>query len=165
MLRRTVTLVILLLLTGCSASSDSGDVSFEHLFNMPTGTSVWTATGEAIDTDLLCPTATGTLDGFEDESGTARTPEQVGALHEAGEPFTSVSVESMTCDDGSGTFTLRFINEVDPAIGDAEPITAVTWTITGASGYDDTSGEGDGELPQLSGDTFIYSGTGTVTNG
>lgn len=163
-MRRFMTLLsMLLLVVGCSSGSDSGDIAFEHVLDMPTGTSVWTATGEAIDNDLFCSAATGVLEGFEDEDGATRMPEEVGALFEAGEPFVSVSVESMTCDDGSGAFTLRFINELDPSISEGEPVTDVTWTITGGSGYDTTSGEGDNELPQADGDSFFYNGTGTVT--
>jgi hypothetical protein len=64
----------------------------------------------------------------------------------------------MTCDDGSGEFTLRFINEVDPSKSDGTPTTASTWIITGGSGYDTTTGEGNAEE---SGTAF--QGTGTIT--
>ena len=90
-------------------------------------------------------------------------PEDIGTLFEAGEPFVSVAVESMTCDDGSGQFTLRFANEIDPSISDGEPVTKVTWTITGGSDYDTTSGEGDNEIPHTDGDSFFYNGTGIIT--
>lgn len=166
MLRRPVALLsFVLLVVGCSSSSDSGDIAFEHVFDMPTEASVWTATGEAIDDGLLCPAATGVLQGFEDEDGAARIPEDIGASYEAGEPFVNVSVELMTCDDGSGAFTLRFINDIDPSISDGVPVVASTWTITGGSGYDTTDGVGDSELPVEDGGTSIVTGTGTITKG
>jgi hypothetical protein len=56
-----------------------------------------------------------------------------GSAHcyEAGEPFVNVSVELMTRDDGSGAFTIRFINDLDPTITDGEPVVAAAWTISG----------------------------------
>ena len=166
MLRRSIALLasLLLVVAGCSSSSDSGDIAFDHVFNMPTETSAWTATGEAVDNSLLCPAATGVQQGFEDEDGAARTPPDIGALYEAGEPFVNVSVELMTCDDGSGEFTLRFINELDPSISDGPPVVASTWTITGGTGYDATDGEGDNELAQDDETTSLYKGTGTITH-
>lgn len=165
MLRRSVALLasLLLLAAGCSSSSDSGEITFEHVFDMSTETSVWTATGEAIDSELLCREATGVVQGFEDEDGAVRMPEQIGALYETGEPFVNVSVESMTCDDGSGAFVLRFINEIDPAIVDGVPVVASTWTITGGSGYDTTEGSGDNGIPQEDGGMSTQNGTGTIT--
>ena len=79
-----------------------------------------------VDNDLLCAGATGTLKGFEDEDGAVRMPEAIGSLYEAGEPFVNVSVETLTCDDGSGEFRLRLINELDPAISDGPPVAANT---------------------------------------
>jgi hypothetical protein len=156
-------LSLLLLVAGCSSGSDSGDIAYEHVFDMPTGTSVWMATGEAIDNELLCSGAIGVLEGFEDEDGATRMSEEIDALFEAGEPFVNVSVELLTCDNGSGDFTLRFTNEIDPSISDGEPVTEVTWTITGGSGYDTTSGEGDNEIPHADGDSWVHNGTGTIT--
>jgi len=61
----------------------------------------------------------------------------------------------MTCDDGSGEFTLREISSI--------PIDT-TWTITGGAGYDSTSGEGDIERPlDPPSDLLVWSGTGTIT--
>ena len=117
MLRRFTFLVALLTLAvACSSGSDSGDIAFEYILDLPSETSVWTASGEVIDSGLLCPTAQGIIEGLEDENGNPRTPADVGALFEASEPFVSVSVELMTCDDDSGEFTLRFIHELDPTI-------------------------------------------------
>jgi hypothetical protein len=163
-MRQLMTLLsLLLLVVGCSSGSDSGDIAFEHVFDLPTDTSAWTATGEAIDKDLFCSAATGVLEGFENEDGATRTPEEVEALFEVGEPFINVFIESMTCDDGSGAFTIKFTNEMDPSKSYGEPVTEVTWTITGGSGYDTTSGEGDSELPHTDFDSFSYNGTGTIT--
>ena len=80
MRRLTILLSLLLVVVGCSSGSDSGDIAFEHMFDMPTETSVWTATGEAIDNSLLCPEATGAVQGFEDEDGAVRVPQDIGAL-------------------------------------------------------------------------------------
>ena len=164
MLRRSVILLTLLLVAGCTSGGDSGDIAFTHAFDMPTETSVWAATGEAIDNDLLCSAATGMLQGFESEDGTSRMPEDIGSLYEAGDPFVNVAVESMTCDDGSGEFTIRLINEIDPTITGGVPVTASSWTITGGSGYDNTAGEGDNELPTEEGSTSVVEGTGTITS-
>ena len=98
------------------------------------------------------------FDGFEDEDGVARTEDDFASLVGTGEPFVSVSVDSMTCDDGSGDFTLRFINEVDPSRPEGTQIVASTWTITGGSGYDTTSGEGTAEESATA-----FMGTGTIT--
>jgi hypothetical protein len=163
MRRFMILLILLLLVVGCSSGSDSGDIAFEHSLDMPSGTSVWSATGEAIDSDLFCSAATGVLEGFEDEDGAARMPEDIEALFEAGEPFVNVSVESMSCETAYADFELRFINEIDPSITDGEPVTKVTWAITGDVGYDTTSGQGDNEIPYVDGDSFIYNGTGTIT--
>ncbi|MFC2153810.1 hypothetical protein ACFLQ7_04185 [Actinomycetota bacterium] len=149
--------------TTTADSPTTGDIAFEHTLDMPSGTSAWTATGEAIDNDLFCSAATGVLEGFEDEDGAPRVPGDIEALFEAGEPFVNVSVESMSCEDAYADFELRFINEIDPSITDREPVTKVTWTITGGPGYDTTSGRGDNEIPQTDGDSFVYHGTGTIT--
>ena len=165
MLRRPATLLasLLLLAVGCSSSSESGEITFEHVFDVPTETSAWSATGEAIDDELLCPEATGIIQGFEDEDGAVQRPEEIGAFYEAGEPFVNVSVEFMTCNDGSGTFTLRIINEIDPAITEGVPVVESTWSITGGSGYDTIEGIGDNDLPQEDGGKSTQIGTGTIT--
>jgi hypothetical protein len=75
----------------------------------------------------------------------------------------NVSVELMTCDDGSGAFTLRFINDLDPTITSGEPAAAATWTITGGSRLDTTGGDGDSGPPESSGQVFVYNDTGTIT--
>jgi hypothetical protein len=164
-LRRLIPFVlVVLMLPACSDSSDEvGSIAFEDVFDQPSETSAWTASGEAIDNGLLCPAATGTLEGFEGENGEARGPDEIGELYEAGELFVNVSVELMTCDDGSGEFTLRLINEIDPAISDGVPVVASTWTITGGSGYDSTAGDGDSELPQEDGASSAIKGTGIIT--
>ena len=162
-MRRLVLLLsLLLVVVGCSSGSDSGVIAFEHVFDMATEASVWTATGEAIDNDLFCSAATGFIQGFEGEDGAIRMPGEAASLFEAGEPFMNVSVESMTCDDGSGEFTLRFFNEIDPSISDRQPVSGVTWTITGGSGYDTTFGEGDSGIPYADDDRFFFNGTGTI---
>lgn len=157
-------LIVLLLVVGCSSGSDSGDIAFDHVQDMPTEESVFTATGEAIDNGFLCSAATGALAGFEGENGAVLTPEDIWALHDARKPFVIVSVESLTCDDGSGEFTLRFTSEIDPSVSNGEPATAVTWTITGDSGYNTTSGNGDSDIPHTSGDSFVFNGRGTINN-
>ena len=126
----------------------------------PGVTSVWTATGEAIDNDLLCSAATGVLEGFEDEDGVTRTSEEYDALPRREEPYAFVTVELMTCDDGSGEFTLRSFNEIDRK-SDREDDR--TWTITGVSGYDTTYGDGGVNEVSEAGNDFISNGTGAIT--
>jgi hypothetical protein len=165
MRRFMILLSLLLLVVGCSPGSDSADIAFNHGFDRSTEISWWTATGEAIDNDLLCSKATGVLEGFEDEDGAVRQPEEIGALHEAGEPFVNVSVELLTCDDGSGEFTLRFNNQLDPAISNSPPVVASTWTITGGTGYVTTEGAGDSKLPAVWPPSIDRSATGTISSG
>ena len=152
MRRFMVLLSLLLLVVGCSSGSVSGDIDFVHSRDTIAGTSDWTATGEAIDNDLFCSVATGELKGFEDENGATRTPEDIEALFESGEPFVNVSVESMHCGDAYADFELRFINHIDPTASSGG--IGTTWTITGGVGYETTSGEGP---------SFFYDGTGTIT--
>lgn len=64
MCRLMSALTVLLLVVGCSSSSDSGDIAFEHVQDVPTEKSVFTATGESIDNDLFCSAAIG--DGDSD---------------------------------------------------------------------------------------------------
>jgi hypothetical protein len=149
--------------TTTSESPANGPVVFEHVFDRSSETSTWTATGEAIDNGLLCPAATGDLQGFEDENGNVRRPDEIGGLYEAGEPFVNVPVELMTCDDGSGEFALRLFNEIDPAIENGPPLVASTWTITGGSGYGTMNGEGDAGLPSEDGPKVLTEGAGTIT--
>lgn len=163
-MRRFLLLLSLVLVAGCSSGSDSGDISFEHVFDMPTVISVWTASGGAVGNDLLCAGAMGTLAGLEDEDGAVRIPEAIGSLYEAGEPFVNVSVEALTCNDGSGAFTLRLINELDPTISDGSPVAANTWTITAGTGYDTAEGLGEGELPTEQRSSRIHRSTGTITH-
>ena len=164
MLRRSLLLMcMLLLIAACSSTTESGDIAFESIFDMPTRTSIWTATGDAIDDGLLCASATSPGESFEDENGVVRTIEDIMGLYEVGEPFVNVSVELMTCDDDSGQFHLRLIQEIDPSITDDVPVTASSWTITGDTGYENTTGEGDSELPREEGATAITEGNGTVT--
>jgi hypothetical protein len=152
MRRFMILLSLLLLVVGCSSGSVSGDIAFVHSLDTITGTSDWTATGEAIDNDLICSVATGEPKGFEDENGATRTLEDIKALFESGEPFVNVSVESMNCEDAYADFELRFINHIDPSIDDGG--IGTTWTITGGVGYETTSGEGP---------SFFYDGNGTIT--
>jgi len=87
LMRRFIALLsLLLLVVGCSAGSDSGDISFEHAYKVwvTPDTSVWTATGKAIDNDLFCPAANGTFERYEDEDGATRTSEELLALIRGG---------------------------------------------------------------------------------
>lgn len=166
LMRRFMILLTLLLVVGCSSGSDSGDIAFEHVFDFPTGTSVWSATGQAIDDGLFCSSATGVMEGIEDEDGNPRTFQEADALHDGTEPYVSVSVESMTCDDGSGDFTLRLTSELDPTLSSdpMEQQVSTTWTITGGTGFDGTTGGGDSERPEPQADSVVVNATGTITN-
>ena len=75
----------------------------------------------------------------------------------------SVDAEQMECDDGSGNFTLRLINEVDPMKSDRHGIVATTWTITGGTGYDDVHGSGDSSLPEFPATSMELTASGSLT--
>jgi hypothetical protein len=64
----------------------------------------------------------------------------------------------MTCVDGSGEFTLRIINVVEPSFERA-------WTITGGSGFDNLEGDGEGELSAANEEGFTFKAAGTIGTG
>lgn len=161
--RSALLCLLLAVLPACTSGSTSEAIEFVHTFDGATETSVWTATGESIDNGFLCPAATGFLKGFEDEDGNTRTFEELAALNEGSDPFVSVSVESMVCDDDSGNFTLRFINQIDPSA--AERLVSTTWTIAGGAEYEATDGSGNGAPPQSTGTTAVWTASGTLTTG
>ncbi len=163
---------VAVVIASCSFGSESVDVAFEHVSDVSPGPSVWSASGEAIDTGLLCPTATGVFGGFEDEDGNPRTAQEIGtlferSLFERSDRLVIVGVHLMTCVDGSGEFTLRFINDTDPSIFDTDPSFEAAWTITGGSGFDNREGdgEGDGELSAAAEERFTFKATGTIGTG
>ena len=162
-LRSALFCLVLAALTACTPSDTSEAVEFVHTFDGPTETSTWTATGEAIDNGYLCPEATGFLEGFEDENGNARTSEEVAALNAGAEPFVIVSVESQVCDDDSGNFALRFIDQIDPTT--ASGIVSTTWTVVGGAEYDSTEGSGDTVPPEPEGSTSVRTASGTLATG
>lgn len=159
--RTTVLGLLLMSVAGCSSSALSGPIEFVHTFDGPSETSEWLATGEAIDEGLLCPSATGFLDAFEDENGNARTPEELDDLNHGSVTFVSVSVEEMVCDDGSGNFALRIINQVDPT--GTGGVDSATWTVVGGAEYDGITGSGAIDTSQFQGSTAEFTGSGTVT--
>ena len=159
LLRRVlVWLTVAVVIASCSLGSESVDVAFEQVLDGSTGTSVWSASGEAIDTGLLCPTATSVFGGFEDEDGNPRTAQEFGTLFGRSDRLVTVGVHLMTCVDGSGEFTLRIINVVEPSLERA-------WTITGGSGYDNLEGDGEGELSAASEEGFTFKAAGTIGTG
>lgn len=136
---------------------------FEYTFDLATETGEWIATGEAIDNGLLCARATSVGGEFEDENGNVRTFEELDALNQGSERFVSVDAEQMQCDDGSGDFTLRLINEVDPTNPDRHGIVATTWTVTGGTGYNDIHGSGDSSLPEFPATNMELTASGSIT--
>jgi hypothetical protein len=92
----------------------------------------FTATGAAVDAGWMCPKG-DTLD-----SGVAASPVAGG--------WRFIGDKTFTCDDGSGTFTLRFDATViiDPRSG------AGTWRVTSGTG-DYTKLAGEGALTTQSG--------------
>ena len=159
LLRRVLMwLTVAVVIASCSFGSESVDVAFEQVLDGSTGTSVWSASGEAIDTGLLCPTATGVFGGFEDEDGNPGTAQEFGTLFGRSDRLVIVGVHLMTCVDGSGEFTLRVINVVEPSFEAA-------WTITGGSGFDNLEGDGEGELSAAAEEGFAFKAAGTIGTG
>ena len=163
--RMTLLGVLVVVLAACSSGGGSQPIDFEHTVDMPTGTAAWIATGDAVDDGAICASATGSTIAFEDEDGNVRTIGEIDALNQGSDPFVSVSVDEMTCADGSGGFTLRFINSVDPTLVEAHGITGVSWTITGGTGYEAMEGGGDAGIPQFQDITVVYSASGDVKSG
>ena len=163
--RRSVVWLGLVVLVAAACSSDSPDsasISFEQSFDGPTQVSLFAATGEAIDEGLICPGATGTFVGNEDADGNALSEAENAALYNGSERFVAVTVEEMTCDDGSGDFVFRVFTEIDPTDPDYAPENA-EWTITGVTGYASTEGEGETSLPEIRDDgLFVWTGSGTI---
>ena len=167
MVHRAMVLLVALAmgLAACSSDSESGDIAFEYTFDMSTEAGIWIASGEAIDNGLICSHATAVSGEFEDEDGNVRTFEELDVLNQGSEPFVSIDAEQMQCDDGSGSFTLRLINAVDPAVEESHGVVGTTWTITGGTGYDDLTGDGDSDLPQFRDVEMALTGSGSITTG
>ena len=161
--RTTVLGLLLVGAAGCSSSVMSGPIEFVHTFDGPSETSVWVATGEAIDEGLLCPSATGLLDALEDENGNVRTPEELDELRRGSTAFVSVAVEDMVCDDSSGNFALRITSQIDP--DSAGGVDSTTWSIVGGAEYGGITGSGDTGSLQVQGGTTVLTGAGTMTTG
>ena len=154
---------LLVLTAACSSGSESGDIAFDYTFDLSTASGVWVARGEAVDNGSLCSRATTIGGDFEDENGNIRTFEELDALNQGSEAFVSVDAEHMMCDDGSGDFTLRLINEVDPTNPDRHGIVATTWSITGGTGYADVQGDGESSLPEFPAANMELSASGSIT--
>lgn len=151
-----------LFVAGCSSSSDA-DVSFDYTFDLPSEVGAWAASGAAVDEGLVCPEAATVSGQFEDENGEIRTFEELDALNQGTEPFISVDAELMRCYDGSGEFTLRLINEVDPTSSANHGIIGVTWTITGGTGYESLEGDGESDVLTFSGDMMTVMASGSLS--
>ena len=158
-----IALLVTVVASGCSAGGESAEISFEQSFSGPTQVSVFTATGEAIDEGFICAAATGIFVGNENEEGNALTDAENDAFYAGSERFVAVTVEEMTCDDGSGEFTFRVYTEIDPTDPDYAP-DGTTWTITGGRGYEATTGEGASSLPEFVGDgVAVWTASGDIT--
>ena len=141
-----------------STEADVAAISFEQSFDGPTQVSKFAASGQAVDEGLICAEATGAFVGNEDADGNTLTEEENAALYRGSERFVAVTVEEMTCDDGSREFVFRVFTEIDPADPDYAPANT-EWTITGTS----TQGQGESSLPEIRDDgLFVWTGSGTI---
>lgn len=151
-------------LPACSSGDDeAASIAFEQSFDGAAQESLFAATGAAVEEDVMCPQATGSFVGNEDDDGNALTEEENAELYGGSERFVAVTVEEMVCDDGSGEFTLRIFTEIDPTDLDHAPETT-RWTITGGVGYETTGGEGESSLPNFDDDGIaVWTATGAIS--
>jgi hypothetical protein len=155
-------------LAGCASDGGNGTgnapIEFEQTLTRPAQTTAFLASGKAIDDGRLCPRASGFYVGNEDGEGNELTEVASDALFSGSEPFVTVGVDAMTCDDGSGEFELRIWNEIDPSDPDFVP-DGTTWTITGGAGYETLRGEGVSSLPEFRDDGMVvWTGSGNVSD-
>jgi hypothetical protein len=163
-MRRSVGLVVAVMgiaLGGCS-SGDSFAVELshgqEHIPDKP-----FQATGGGVDEGALCSSGTMNEVRLESIDGDAIVEEDWAdmfdsAMDTGGVAEMTVSQE-WTCDDGSGTFSIKFHNKFDFAIFEFQGQQDVgSWEIDqGTGSYSDLTGSGDVTL-DWDAEKAIYSG-------
>ena len=157
MRRLILSLLLLLVVVGCSSEPAEHDISFQESFHSATGESIWTAAGPAVDDGVICAEASrvGAI-RFETPDGDTLTQAEVGMRNDQTEPFSYVASGDMVCSDGSGTFVMSTSTEAtNPA---AFEMTA-TWEIEGGEGYEGVTGEGTVDEMSIDGDPVVVIGT------
>ena len=137
-------------LAGCSEEQEPLAVELVH--TQEHGLIPFTATGSAADEAAICSRGTTEIDHLESVDGEAITDEDWAdmfdtAMAEGGIAEMNV-LQEYICEDGSGNFTMRFLNRFDFATFEFEGQQNVgSWEIEEGTGeYVDLSGSGDAAL-------------------
>jgi hypothetical protein len=131
-------LVLAIVATGCSSSTEPMAVEFSHPQGPPDAPLPFTASGMAVEESAVCPGGTQAIVRLEAMDGTGITDEDWadmfdGAM-EAGSVAEMMVQEEWTCADGSGAFTLAVHTRFDFATFEFEGQQDVgTWEISGGT--------------------------------
>jgi hypothetical protein len=152
-----VLVVVGLLAAACSSG---GELSVEivEMADPDTEEFTFTASGEAVDDGVVCDSGSWVWTGNRGADGEPMDDAAMGAMFEAGEPFTLIVGHDYVCDDGSGSFVLDAAVELDPNLD--PPDVSATWEINGGTNtYESLKGSGDISEDDPSTDQSTYIGT------
>jgi hypothetical protein len=145
-LRRLIPVVMVMVVAGCSSSSDPLPVEFT--VPMDPGAGRAEVSGAAVDEGLVCDQGTLTRLRMEDANGGLVSDEEGMSLWdealESGATIEMVLYDEFNCADGSGSMSIVTDNVVRPSALDFEGSNDVgTWEIQDGTGsYEGFSGEG-----------------------
>lgn len=148
-------------LVGCS-SSDSLSVEISVVWAWQT--MPFSASGGAVDGGVVCKRGLMEIDHFESVEGDVITADETGSIFNNtsfadDEVAEWTTVLDFVCDDGSGTFTMRWHTVITSAlVGSDTPQEAGAWEIEGGTGtYGALAGSGHTTNNFFTNDT-VYSG-------
>lgn len=160
MMRRIIgLLVVVLLVAGCSG----GPLAVEFSHPQEQGLIPFAATGPAVEQADVCDAGMMEIVSLESVEGDPITDEDWATIFDAAMANGGVAemyvMADYSCDDGSGTFVMRFHNRIDFATFEFEGQQAVgTWEIdTGTADYAGLTGSGNATLDWDS-EEAIYEG-------
>jgi hypothetical protein len=145
-LRRMILVAVVMVLSGCSSSSDPLPVEFTAPMGPDAGPAE--VSGAAVDEGLVCDQGTLTRLRIEDTDGELVSDDEGmrlwDAALESGATIEMVLYDEFECTDGSGTLSIVTNNVVQPSALDFESSNDVgTWEIQDGTGsYEGSSGEG-----------------------
>lgn len=154
-------LLVMLLLAACASSSEPMAIEFIHAQDL--GVLEYTATGDAVDEDVVFPNGTQEIFRLENMEGTEITDEEWAVMFDSaladGTAAEMMVYTEWTAGDGSGTFTLVHHTVFDFATFEFEGQADVgTWEITeGTGANEELTGSGNVMLDWEAG-RVIYSG-------
>lgn len=162
MFRCAVVGVVLIgaMLAGCS-SSEPLTIELSHSQQQPSRP--FAASGPAVDEGVVCPGGRASDWHHESIDGEVVTERDWEDMFDAAMADGGVAemyvFSDCVCDDGSGTFTMKFHNQIDFATFEFEGQQDVgTWEIAeGTDSYSDFGGSGDA-MVDLDADRAVYTG-------